>query len=314
MTHIALADGAEFDRIRELLGIFGGHAVGIGDDAAQLVLPPGEALFASVDATVEDVHFRAHWVTPAEVGWRAVQAALSDLAAMGATPVGVLLAWCLPAHRTSWLAPLADGTLQAVRDAGVPIVGGNLTLGSTLCLTTTVLGHARHGVSRAGARVGDVCYVTGELGGPGAAVAAWQGAAEPSPAARERFVRPRARLLEGQWLAAHGASAMVDISDGLVGDARHLAAASAVAIRIDQQAIPLVPGTTAEQALRSGEEYELFVTAPAIDIAAFRAATGTRLTPIGQVVMPTEGPSVLVEVAGDSSARVDSTRGHDHFS
>jgi thiamine-monophosphate kinase len=313
MTHLAMGDGAEFDRIRALLSHFGTQAAGIGDDAAVLSIPTGEQLIASVDVAVEAVHFRAEWLAPDEIAWRAMHAALSDLAAMGATPRGVLLSWTLPPDRLQWLDAIAAGSAAAARAAEVPIVGGNLSRGDTLTLGTTVMGSAVHPVSRAGAQVGDRCYVTGRLGGPQAALRAWLAGAQPSAAARERFAHPVARLREGRWLAGAGATAMIDISDGLLADAGHLAAASGVSLAITSALVPVHPDSVHADALRSGEEYELFITAPLIDCAQFERELGTTLTAVGEVRHAEGGPRVRFDTPGDVS-RVDSPRGHDHFS
>ncbi|MCU0648823.1 MAG: thiamine-phosphate kinase [Gemmatimonadaceae bacterium] len=309
-THIPLGRGAEFDRIRALLERFGAQAHGIGDDAAMLQVPDGERLVVSVDASVTDVHFRLAWLTPEEIAWRALHAALSDIAAMGAAPMGVLLAWCVPPALDHVLHALADGTTDAARAAGVPIVGGNLTRGAALTLTTTVLGHAARPVRRDGARPGDRVYVTGAFGGPGAALAAWERGDEPSAVARDRFARPHARLAAGQWLAQHGATAMIDVSDGLAADAEHLATASGVTLELRLAALPVLPGVAPEAALASGEEYELLVTAPPLDAAACEASGRVALTEIGVVREAVAATPVHLV----SATRVASPPGHNHFS
>jgi thiamine-monophosphate kinase len=313
MTHLAMGEGAEFDRIRKLLSHFGSQAEGIGDDAAVLRIPPGEQLVASVDVAVEAVHFRAGWLEPDEIAWRAMHAALSDLAAMGATPRGVLLSWTLPPDRLQWLDAIAKGSAAAARAAEVPIVGGNLSKGDTLTLSTTVMGSAAHPVSRAGAQVGDRCYVTGRLGGPLAALRAWLAGTQPSAAARERFAHPVARLREGRWLAGAGATAIIDISDGLLADAGHLAAASGVTLAFASALVPVHPDSVHADAISSGEEYELLITAPSIDCAQFERELGTTLTAIGEVRYAEGAPRVQFDTPIDIS-RVDSPRGHDHFS
>lgn len=282
--HLAMGPGREFDAVRALLAQWGPAARGVGDDGAVLDVPAGERLVVSTDTTVEDVHFRRAWLTPEEIGWRATQAALSDLAAMGAAPMGVLLALTLPREWRAALPELAHGIGAATQHAGAPIVGGDVTDGDRLALAITVLGHAPRPLSRAGARPGDTLYVTGRLGGPGAALAAWLREDVPDAAARARFARPEARIAAGLWLAAHGATAALDLSDGLAGDVAHLAAASGVTCVLDLDAIPCLPGVRVDDALQSGEEYELLVAGPALDVAAFAAAHGgLTLTAIGRV-------------------------------
>ena len=169
---IALGPGREFDVIRDLVRRWGDSARGIGDDAAILDVPAGSRLLASTDATVENVHFRDGWLQPDEIGYRAAAAALSDLAAMAATPIAMLVAMCVPEQWRQQLAGIAEGIGEASRSFHAPITGGNLTRASELSLTVTVLGYAARPLGRDGARVGDVLYVTGTLGGPGCALGA----------------------------------------------------------------------------------------------------------------------------------------------
>jgi thiamine-monophosphate kinase len=190
-------------------------------------------------------------------------------------------------------------------------VGGDLSEGEQLSLAITALGHAKSPLARTGAQPGDRLYVTGELGGPGAALGAWLRGNIPDAACRARFARPEARLDAGRWLAGHGARACIDISDGLAGDAAHLAAASDVRCRIDLGALPLLRGVRPPDALASGEEYELLVAAPALDPAAFAAANGgLRLTAIGAVEAGPSGGEVVIE---DGGRPVRHPATHDHF-
>lgn len=311
--HLTLGPGSEFDAVRDLLARWGASAIGIGDDGAVLDVPAGSRLVVSTDSTVEDVHFRAAWLTPEEIGWRATTAALSDLAAMGAAPLGVLLALTVPARWRPQLGALAEGIGAAVSAQGTPIVGGDVTDGDRLALAITVLGHSPRPLSRAGARVGDTLYVTGALGGPGSALAAWMAGRLPTEAARARFAHPEARIAAGQWLAAHGASAAIDLSDGLAGDVAHIAHASGVRCLLALDAVPRLHGVGVGEAIVSGEEYELLVSAPSIDVHAFAAAHGgLALTAIGRVQAPAPGEGADV-VAEQDGARVALPRAHDHF-
>lgn len=315
-THLAMGPGREFDAVRALLAQWGPAARGVGDDGAVLDVPAGEKLVVSTDTTVEEVHFRRAWLTPEEIGWRATQAALSDLAAMGAAPMGVLLALTVPHDWREQLPALAEGIAAATQSAGAPIVGGDVTDGDRLALAITVLGHAPRPLSRGGAQPGDTLYVTGTLGGPGSALQAWLGGAAPSAAARARFARPEARIAAGLWLAAHGATAALDLSDGLGGDVAHLAAASGVTCVVDLDAVPCLSGIRADDAVQSGEEYELLVAGRGLDATAFaQAHGGLTLTAIGRV----EAGASAERAA---SGRVRAERGgtpaplpgaHDHF-
>ena len=306
-----MGPGVEFDLIRRMAARWGDLVQRAGDDAAILDVAHGARLVASTDSSVEGVHFRREWLSLQEIGYRATIAALSDLAAMAADPIGLLIAATIPAGVAESIELLADGIGQAARDSGCPIVGGDLTGGDRISLTMTVLGTADPPIGRAGAKVGDGVWVTGRLGGPGAAVRALLSGQLPSAEHRPRFAHPVARIAEARWLAERGATAMIDLSDGLSSDARHIAAASGVALEIDVLAIPCVPDVTARAACASGEEYELLITAPdEFDVAAFSSRFSIPLTRIGTVVEGTEAEVTFVE----GEDRVDLAAGYDHFS
>ena len=307
---LALGTGAEFDAIRAMVARWGARASGIGDDAAVLELPRGERLVASVDAAIEGRHFHADWLTPREIGYRAVTAALSDLAAMAATPTGILIALALPARWRSSLLELADGIGDAAAAANTRIVGGNTTAGEELSITTTVLGSAYSVLRRDGLGAGDALYVTGRLGGPGAAVAAWRRGTTPDRMHLARFAHPHARLREARWLAERGAGCAIDISDGLAADLARLAASSGVGIDVELTQLPLMDGVTDIEAAASGEEYELVVgTSRAFPVEEFQNAFGAQLTRIGVATAAHEG---VVLTRG--AARVANPPGYDHLS
>lgn len=309
--HLTLGTGAEFDAIRAMLHEWGPRASGIGDDAAVLDVPAGKRLVVSTDATFEGVHFHREWLSAEEIGARAATAALSDLAAMAAEPLGLLLALGVPESWQQELAELARGVGNSAGYAGCAIVGGNVTRARELSLTLTVLGAAERPLRRDGARPGDLVYVTGRLGGPGAALHALQSGRVPATEHMTRFASPRARLAESRWLAAAGASAAIDVSDGLGADLTHLARASGVTIELDVDRVPCIGGVAPEDTLASGEEYELVVTLPpgtAPDVDDFARRFGIPLTQIG-VVAPASGEPVRA-IGG----RVDPARGYDHLS
>lgn len=310
-----LGPGPEFDAIRAMVRRWGPRARGIGDDAALLEVPAGERVAVSTDASVEDVHFRRHWMTPREVGYRATIAALSDLAAVAATPLGLVCALAVPEQWRADLLELAEGIGEAAHMHGTPIVGGNVTRGDKLSLTITVLGSVTKPLPRDGVRAGDALFVTGRLGGAGAALAALMRGEVPEPAHRERFVRPAPRIAEARWLAAHGAHAAIDVSDGLLAELAHLSAASAVAISVDLDRVPCFHGVAPEDALRSGEEYELVVAARALDTRAFEEIHGVPLTAIGDAASLDGRPAPSVRIDGaERGSRVARRAGHDHFS
>lgn len=311
--NLELGPGPEFDVVRAMLSRWGPLAHGVGDDAALLDVPAGSRLAISTDASVENVHFRRGWLSAYEIAWRAVAAALSDLAAMGATPLGMVIALTLSETWRAEVVQLADGFGAAARELGAPIVGGDLSEGSELNIAVTVLGAVAHALRRSGARAGDTLWVTGRLGGPLLALRALEAGTVPLPSHWERFARPVPRLREGRWLAAHGATAAIDCSDGIGADTAHLAAASGMRIVLELDRLPLVTGAAVLDAARSGEEYELIVTAPSsLDCAAFEREFGAPLTAVGRV------HETHVNGAGVSALEngrpVPLPRGHSHFS
>jgi thiamine-monophosphate kinase len=306
--NIDLGPGREFDLVRTLLAEWGKSAQHIGDDAAIITVPEGEKLVVTTDTSVDGIHFRHEWLNHFEIGYRATAAALSDLAAMAARPLGILIALTLPEADRVEARGLAIGIREGASAVLCPIVGGDLSAGRTLSLTITALGAVAKPLSRAGARPGQLVYVTGHLGGPAAAVRAWRAGKEPGGPERARFANPVPRIDPGIGLARRGASSAIDVSDGLVADLAHVAAASGVRIEIDLEHIPRMDGVTAEQAASSGEEYELVVTAPRIDTEEFEAEFGLALTEIGRVVAGPVGVDVL-----DQGRKVTAPPGFDHF-
>ncbi len=309
--HTSLRAGGEFDAIRALLERWGDRARGIGDDAATLDVAPGARFVVSTDTSVEEVHFRRSWFSPEEIGWRAATSALSDLAAMAARPIGLLLAASVPVSWRDALPALGEGIGAAADAVDCPIVGGDLTAGRDLVLTVTVLGEAVHPATRDGARPGDGLYVTGRFGGPRRALLALLRGEIPTAADRDRFARPLARVAEARWLVERGARALVDVSDGVLADAGHIAAASRRLLLLDPDAIPRVSDASVEEALTGGEEYELLCTAPEpLDTDAFARTFGIALTRVGDVLDPGDGPPRVVVRGG---TRVDLPAGYDHF-
>jgi thiamine-monophosphate kinase len=229
---------------------------------------------------------------------------------MAARPLGILIALTLSDQWLDDLGELAEGIGQSASAAGTPIVGGDLTRGDRLAITVTVVGSAATPLRRVGAQSGDALWITGQLGGPALAITAWNEGRQPTPEARARFARPVPRIREAQWLASAGATAGIDISDGLGGDAAHLAAASRVRIAIDADMLPRVSGADVSTAQRSGEEYELLVTTHGqFDAGAFQREFALPLTRIGTVEEGDAGVDLLI-----GGERVASPAGYDHFS
>jgi thiamine-monophosphate kinase len=309
VKNIQLRDGSEFDLVRRMLARWGRLAEGIGDDAALLEIATGKRLVVSTDASVENVHFRREWLEPREIGYRATAAALSDLAAMAATPAGIVLALTLPEGWKESIDHIADGIGEAVASSSTTIVGGDLSEGRDLAIVVTVIGNVDHPLTRDAARPGDRVYVTGRLGGSGAALSALLDGQKPSKENRGRFAHPIPRIREAQWLVAHGATAGTDISDGLAADLGNIAVASEVSISISLDRIPVMPDVAPRDAAGSGEEYELAVTSPrALESRAFEDEFGVALTEIGNV----EAGRPVLRVF-DHGAPVPTPAGYSHF-
>ena len=223
-----------------------GLAAGIDSDVAVV-----DGLVVTQDALVEGVHFRLDWISWRDLGFRAAAVNLSDLAAAGADPSGLVVSLGASAEtRVEDVLELYGG----IAEAGVPVVGGDTTRAEALILSVTALGRSDRVPGRTGARPGDRLVVTGPLGAAGAAFGAG------------RFVRPPLRLDEGRRLARR-ATAMLDISDGLAQDTGHVAARSGVRCVIELERVPLAEGATVHD-LGFGEDYELLAALPAEDARA----------------------------------------------
>jgi len=308
VRNIELGPGKEFDLVRILLAEWGKTAQRIGDDAAVLDVPKGERVVVSTDTSVEGVHFRREWLNSFEIGYRATAASLSDLAAMAAHPLGILIALTLPAADREEAREIATGIREGASAVLCPIVGGDLSSGNDLSLTITALGSTTRPLTRSGARIGDRVYVTGRLGGPAAAVRAWRAGKPPRDQDRARFACPVPRIDAAIGLVHRRASSGIDISDGLAADLAHIAAASNVCVELDLERVPCVDGVTAIQAVGSGEEYEIVVTAPEIDTRQFSEEFGLDLTEIGRVVAGSPGVDLL-----EGGKRITAPAGFDHF-
>ena len=280
----------------------------MGDDCAILSLPPGERLATSVDTLVEGVHFPAD-IFPEDLGFRCVSVAASDLAAMGARPLGMTVALTLPEVDDLWLNAFSQGLGAAVSRFRLPLVGGDTTRGP-LNITVQVLGAlpAGRALLRSGACAGDAVYVSGTLGDAAGALAFLRGEWQPDPQHAEyllqRLYRPEARLELGQALLG-SANAAIDVSDGLLADLGHVAATSGVRIEIEHARLPLSealqshpePLQAYKWALTGGDDYELCFCLPP-------DATLPGVTQIGRV---TTGEGVHCSLA------VGAVRGYQHF-
>jgi thiamine-monophosphate kinase len=253
--------------IRRTLG--GGiGAAGLRDDAASVAVPGGGSIVVSVDSVVEGVHVDLVLCSPADVGWKALMGALSDLAAMGARPLAALVALCAPGSESgdgALALGVMAGVAEAAAAAGCPVVGGDVSSAGRLVVTVTVIGttDGEAPVARSGAAAGDVILVSGPCGRSAGGLRQLRAGAAPTGGLGAAYRRPVARLAEGVLIRQCGAHAMIDVSDGLSLDLHRLADASGVGFHLTH--IPIAEGATVEEALGGGEDYELVMTMTAVD-------------------------------------------------
>ncbi len=293
---------------------------GIGDDAALLRVPAGAELVAATDTLVAGVHFPAD-TAPEDIGHKALAVNLSDLAAMGAEPAWALLALTLPEADEEWLAAFARGFHALARRFGVALVGGDTTRGP-LSITVQVLGRVPAGAAlrRGGARPGDRVYVTGTLGDAALALEGLRGERRLARAAlaalRRRLDRPEPRVAAG--LALRGvATAAIDVSDGLLADVAHLAAAGGVAVTLWPESLPRSPEylraapSAADwgAALTGGDDYELCFTL----VPGMESALETLDCPATAIGVVEAGSGVHCRL-GDGSEVHPARPGYTHFS
>ncbi|HTH66562.1 MAG TPA: thiamine-phosphate kinase [Gemmatimonadales bacterium] len=312
-AHLRLGSGGEFDRLRAIFAKLGTQGQSLGDDCALLRVEKA-TIALSIDISVENVHFRLDWLTRTQIGYRAAVASLSDLAAEGARAAGLLVSLAMPLESPpEHAAELMEGVGNAAAQAGAKVLGGDLSQAPILIVDVCAVGTAPRPVRRRGAEVGDGLWVTGRLGAMELALRELRAGRKPEPSLLARFAGPEPRLQAGQWLASQGARAMIDLSDGLSADSRHLAAASGVALEISLDRLPCWPGAAPLIAASSGEEYELLVAMPPAfgetQAQAFSGLVGTQLARIGACV---DGPGGSVRFT-ERGVEVAAPAGYDHF-
>jgi len=290
---LPLAEKLLISRIRSRATRRRGIAAGIGDDCAILQIPAGHQALVTTDFSLEGIHFRREWHPPEVVGHRCLTRGLSDIAAMGGTPVAAFLSLALPQNlRQPWVDQFMKGLLRLADRFNVTLAGGDTAQSpGGILADIVVIGSVPKGKAtrRSGARPGDRIYVTGALGGAAAALKSLFAGRKPRQADFPRHFYPVPRIEVGRFLLEKGlASAMIDLSDGLSTDVGHICAESGVGAEIQAPAIPRARvGKPAREvdpqfALHGGDDYELLFTAPRSKRVPPRIA-GVDVTQIGHV-------------------------------
>jgi thiamine-monophosphate kinase len=324
---IARLDAALPDEVRRSSGL----ELGIGDDAAIWQPSPGASVVVTTDSLVEEIHFRLDWTDWESLGHKALAVNVSDLAAMGAVPkLAVVTLGLRGSERIADLESLYAGMGDVARRYGVAIAGGDIVRSPFgLALHITALGELQgaHRLTRSGARPGDIIGVTGTLGASAAGmqILADSGALRQAATADllvQAHLRPEPRVPLGQVLRDHGASAAMDLSDGLMGDLPKILAASNVSAEIDLRAIPvaaavraLFPEQWLDLATRGGEDYELLFTVPEARWLPVRDAlttAGGQVHAVGRI-LPVEGSPSITVIGLDGVARPEAPGAFDHF-
>ena len=319
-----MATGTEFDLIARLAPFLAGGGddliVGHGDDAAVLDLD-GRGVCLAVDVLVEDVHFRRDLSSLADVGWKAVAVNCSDIAAMGGTPSAAVVGLCRPSDvPVSDIEQLYAGMAEACERWNLRLVGGDTVSSQALALSVTVMGDIdpQRAVRRSGAQPGDKVLVVGTLGGASAALALFRAGQDVAPGLLAAHRRPTALVEAGTALAAAGATAMIDVSDGFGADLLHICEASGVAAAVSAARLPGADGVTAAAAALStdpldfvaggGDDYALLATVPAAAAEQIAAEVGGVI--VGDILQGPPSASLQFE---DGSTRDLAGMGWDHY-
>lgn len=311
-----MSDPGEFELIDSFIARFlpgAGTLVGPGDDAAVIAVPGGR-IACSVDMLVEGRHFRRDWSEPEQIGARAVAASLADIAAMGGRATSLLIGLGVPAGTdVAWVQRLADGMAAEAKLVGAAVIGGDTVRSDAVIISVTALGDFGDGgpVLRSGARVGDVVAVAGRLGWAAAGLAVLSRGFRSPRKVVDAHRMPQPPYGAGPAAALAGATAMIDISDGLLADARHIASASGVALDIDGAALVVdAPVRDAAAAynldplqwlLTGGDDHALLATFPA------GATLPEAFVAVGRVVAAPKGAALV------DGALYDGPLGFDHF-
>ena len=287
----------------------------IGDDCA-VVMIGGRTWAAASDMLVAGRHFEASWARPEDVGYKAVAVNASDVAAMGGIPRFVLVSGAAPDPETA--LGVFGGVAEACREFGVYPLGGDTTGADALTVDVAILGELETGpVLRSGARPGHLLAVTGDLGASAAGLLALQGGIDGFEGLKGRHLRPRPRVEAGRAAARLGVGAMIDLSDGLASDVRHVCERSGVGCVVDLDRLPVSEDTRGLAAglgrdplmlaATGGEDYELLVSAPERVLAALARASEVPVTVVGEI---TGSGEAAFRRDGDV---VEDLSGWDHF-
>jgi thiamine-monophosphate kinase len=288
--------------------------VGIGDDCAVLDIPRGHEVLVTTDFSLEGIHFRREWHPPDSVGHRCLARGLSDIAAMGGIPRAAFLSLALPAELPQrWVDEFLRGFLKLAKRYSVTLAGGDTAQSPDGILADImVVGSVpqRKAILRSGALPGDILYVSGTLGASVAALEELRAGKKLRPTSYARHFYPDPRITLGEYLREHKlASAMIDTSDGLSTDLRHICDESYVGAIVDAAALPTTRGGDALQlALHGGEDYELLFTAPANKRIPAKIAR-VPITPIGEI---TRGKQIKLHTP-DGKSEALAPRGWQHF-
>lgn len=311
-----VADIGEFgliERISALVPLAADGVVGIGDDAAVLDIPG--KLVASVDAVVEGRHFKREWTSGEDVGHRAAAAAMADLAAMGGQCKALMVALTLPSEtEVSWVESLMTGIVDEAAELDAEVVGGDVTRGDTVVVSLSALGTVSDVVLRSGAQPGDIVALAGRQGWAAAGLTVLSRGFRSPRALVQAYQRPHPPYDSGPAAARGGATAMIDVSDGLLADVSHLAKASGVLADLESELIPVADQLQETSSafnvdpltwvLAGGDDHSLVATFPAGSQLPQMFTMIGRITAVGA-----NGPGVAV----DGRHWSGQGGGHDHF-
>ncbi len=315
---MVLAERKLIERIRRLAQKKGHHGVvrGIGDDAAILQVARGHQLLVTTDLCIEDVHFRREWHPARSVGHRCLTRGLSDVAAMGGEPVACFLSLGLPPKlQQRWVDDFLKGLIDLAAQSGVSLAGGDISSAEKIMVDIVVTGQVpvKKAVLRSGAKPGDRIFVTGKLGGSAAVLQQLYAGTQVTLSKSNLHFYPLPRLKAGRWLRQHGATAMIDLSDGLSVDLDHICQESGVAAMIDANCLPIAKGADLALALHGGEDYELLFTVPEKAKLPPKIA-GVPITEIGEIQRQTHSQTRVRLRGLNNHIRPLKPAGWQHFS